>query len=1665
MLKHPRKLRLSLLSRGRRLNARAFLLSALLSAISAPPVQAQDDAPIHTWDGTVAVSHQVLEIVEGQRGSYNLWLTRQPAADGWFCFVHADGSTRPDHHDDPEGYNGIKWTPSIGWNFNVDNTQNPNAATRSRSISIEAVEDADKQNEVIEFTHEVWDADGNCPPRLHGIAKVTVRVIDDDGDAFLPSLSIGDAAVVEGGTARFEVRMSTSRDEAVTVDFQTADGTAVEGDDYTSESGTLTFAAGQTVRSISVSTVEDSFHEPEERFRVTLRNPSGATLADATGEGIISDDDQPEISIGNASVREGETARFEVRLSPSSTGTVTVAYATADDSAVAPGDYTSESGILTFTSGQTVQTISVTTMDDSEQESTERFMVTLSNASGARLIDASAEGTIRDDDGDPDMPELSIGNASVQEGATARFEVRLSPAATQEVTVAYATADDTAIEPDDYTSESGTLTFTVGQTVQTISVATIDDSEQEFAERFMVTLSNPSPFGVRLIDDTGEGTITDNDGDGGGDGGGSGGGNGGGNGGGSGGGNGGGSGGGFGPGDGDVDVPVNLSIDDASVEEGGTAEFVVSLTAEAGETVTVDFETVDGTAEAGSDYTADSGTLTFAAGETTRTISVSTLDDSIPEVREGFTVVLSNPSGAVLNDDTGEGTITDNDGGPTMPELSIGNARVVEGESAQFEVRLNPAAEQTVTVAFATVDDTAVARADYTPVAGRLTFPVGETTRIIFVPTLDDGEQEAEERFTVMLSSPSGAMLNDDTGEGTIIDNDHPAVLAIDDAPPVVEGGTAEFAVRLIGVSGAAVTVDFQTVDGTAEAGSDYTAASGSLTFAEGETVQTISVPTLDDGEQEADESFLVILSNPSGAVLNDDTGEGTIIDNDTQLPALVIDDAPPVVEGGAAEFPVRLSASSGRVVTVGYRTVDGTAQAGSDYTETSGRLRFEPGETALTISVALLDDAISEEEERFTVELREAVGATVSDGTATGRITDNDEPPGLAIEDAPAVVEGGTAEFPVRLDGASGRVVTVGYRTVDGTAQAGSDYTAASGTVTFQPGETVQTLSVAILDDEIPEAEESFAVELGQASGAAVSDGTATGRITDNDELPGLTIEDAPSVSEGDTAEFPVRLDASSGRVVTVSYRTVDGTALAGSDYTAASGTLSFQPGETSGVITVTTLADDMVEATEQFSLELSDPVGITLDDDTGVGTITDDVERRIELVNRTVLPEIGRALAFSAVRCRMDQVISGITPPGAEEPIIHLAPYLVPTSSGWTRTGGEPLPLEQVLGDPSFLIPSRDDDGGTGRFAAWGCGNYNNLSGGGRDGAVDWNGGIVGVHVGADVRIGSNLLAGLSISRSTGEFDYHAGAAGAGGGVYDVGMTGVHPYLAWSPSPDLDIWATVGHARGEITITDEVVGDPRTSGATLDSGLVGFSGLILANESTRLRLKGEAALAQLDAEGDGGLFTAMTAGLRRLRLGTEASHDYRFAGGGLLTPWGEVGVRHDGGDGETGAGLELGGGLRYRNPAAGWSTEGFGRWLAVHQGARQEWGFGARIRYAPRSSRYGPSVTVAPSWGDTTNGMQRLWEISAADPAMLDAPATRLDTRFGYGISALQGRGVLTPYTAVGLARGQGRRYRMGGRMAVGRSATISLETERRIRPAGKSYNGVRVRGVIRF
>ena len=1273
--------------------------------------------------------------------------------------------------------------------------------------------------------------------------------------------------------------------------------------------------------------------------------------------------------------------------------------------------------------------------------------MTLRDPAGATIADGSATGTITDND-DTALPALSIADADpVTEGDTVQFKVTLSAESQQVVTVAYATADGTAVQDADYVPATGTITFQPGDRTKTIPVTTIDDDEPESEEHFTVTLSNPD--GATLDDGSGQGAITDDD-----------------------------------------DAPPQLFIVDASADEGDTVEFTVTLTGTATQAVTVDFETADGTALAGSDYRQTSGTLTFPVGTETQTISVPTHEDDSAEADETFAVRLSDPDGATIEDDSARGTINDNDGGGGgLPILTIGDASpAAEGETALFSVTLSSVSSQPVTVSYATADGTARAGSDYTSTTGTLRFEPGDTTGTIRVSVLDDEIREATESFTVGLSDPEGATLVGASGAATITDDDQgrlPA-LAIDDAAPVIEGVAALFPVRLSAAVEQAVTVSYTTADGTARAGSDYTGSDGTLTFEPGTTLLTIEVATLDDDTEEQGERFTVGLSDPAGAILEDDTGTGTIRDDDGDtgdFPSLSIADAPPVVEGGTAEFPVTLSTAVEHVVTVAYATADGTARAGLDYTPATGTLRLEPGDTLGTIRVAVLDDETLEETEDFAATLSAPAGATLADATGRGTITDNDEGrlPALSIGDAPPVTEGQTARFPVTLSAPIEQEVSVAFATADGTARAGSDYVAKEETLTFPPGTTRRTVEIVTRQDEFVESEEKFTGGLSDATGAGVEDDSGTGTIVDDDlveGLPTLAIGDAPPVSEGAAAGFVVTLSPASEQVVRVSYRTQDDTAAAGLDYAAADGTLRFDPGETTRTIEVTTLVDELVEGPERFTVELSDSVAAVMTDATGVGTITEMAER-IAMVNRTVLPELGRALAFSGATCRFDRGLSGPMNRGGSQgrggylSLSHglASDRLTSNALASDRLSSDPqrspmheqLTLERALGDSSFLMPMQDEEGGPGRLSAWGCGDYRHLGGGG-NGGVAWNGEAFSMSLGADVRLGSNTLAGLSVSRSRGSFDYRAGGPGAeAGGAYDLRLTGVHPYVGWSVTPDLDVWGMVGHAWGELRIEDDLAAGPLLSGATLDSGAVGVNGRLLARGATSLTLKGEGALARLGIAGDGGVVDALAVNMRRLRLSTEARHELLLSSGASLTPWGELGLRHDGGDGETGAGLEVGGGLRYRNPQ-GWTTEGYGRWLAAHQGALREWGFGAVIRYDPGATGRGPSLSLMPGWGDTASGVRRLWE-RGADPTVPGAAGSRLDAQLGYGFAAFRGRGALTPFGTVSLDREYGRGYRLGSRLSLGRSANLSLEAERRERTAAAAVHAVFVRGTLGF
>jgi hypothetical protein len=339
-----------------------------------------------------------------------------------------------------------------------------------------------------------------------------------------PSLTIDDVSVAEGNsgttTATFTVSLSAPAPSTdITFDIATQDNTAtVANGDYVAR--TLTsqlIPAGQTSYSFTVTINGDVNIEPNELFFVNVTNVVGATVTDGQGAGTIQNDDAPALSINDVSLSEGNTGTktftFTIGLSAPAPSNVTFDIATQDNTAtVADNDYVAHAVTAqTISTGNSTATFDVTVNGDASIEADETFFVNVTNVSGATLADGQGLGTILNDD----SPQLTINDVTVAEPdsgtTTAHFTVTLSPTSTQTVMVNYTTADNTAIAPNDYLATNGTLTFTPGQSTQTIDVLVNGDTTNEaICETFFVNLS--SPVNAAVSDTQGIGSITDNDG-------------------------------------------------------------------------------------------------------------------------------------------------------------------------------------------------------------------------------------------------------------------------------------------------------------------------------------------------------------------------------------------------------------------------------------------------------------------------------------------------------------------------------------------------------------------------------------------------------------------------------------------------------------------------------------------------------------------------------------------------------------------------------------------------------------------------------------------------------------------------------------------------------------------------------------------------------------------------------------------------------------------------------------------------------------------------------------------------------------------------------------------------------------------------------------------------
>ena len=672
-----------------------------------------------------------------------------------------------------------------------------------------------------------------------------------------------------------------------------------------------------------------------------------------------------------------------------------------------------------------------------------------------------------------------------------------------------------------------------------------------------------------------------------------------------------------------------ISIEDVTVTEGSNnnAQFKISLSESSKKTVKVDYATANGTAAEGQDYQSRTGTVTFNAGQTTKTVNVPIINNQELEFEEQFVLNLTNPSNAITADRQGIATILDDDT-EGKAAISINDVTIMEGnggtKNAEFVVRLSQASDRRVRVDYQTAEstiDSATAGSDFRFKKGTLTFKPGQISKTIKVPIIGDRDYEATEQFFVLLSAPVNGTLTDDVGLGLIENNDKNVSVSIDDVT-IREGNRgqqeAEFVVSLDGASDVKVIVDYRTADSTAIGGSDYRTKTGTVTFQPGQKRQTIKVPVLGDKEIENDELFWVNIYNPSNSEIDRAWASGTIKNNDN-LPSISVKNTS-VTEGNRgskdAEFILTLDKTSKEAITVDYATANETAEAGSDYEQATGRITFKPGQKRKKIQVPVLGDTDREEDETFQLSIANATNATIDRDSAQGTIKNNDFSSIVSISDVTVAEKDRgwpKAQFTLSLDEANDKLVKVKYTTADDTAKADQDYQAKSGWVTFQPGQTSKKITVRVKGDKTFEEDETFFVKLTDFQRAIAANTQAVGTIQNDDEgiIPVVSVDDVTikerNPGNNNQAKFTVSLSEASNQTVTVDYQTADSTAIVGSDYRAKTNTLSFKPGETSKTVNVVVLGDREVENDEFFWLQIAHPTNATIGKKWGLGTIAD--------------------------------------------------------------------------------------------------------------------------------------------------------------------------------------------------------------------------------------------------------------------------------------------------------------------------------------------------------------------------------------------------------------------------------------------------------------------------
>ena len=1056
-------------------------------------------------------------------------------------------------------------------------------------------------------------------------------------------------------------------------------------------------------------------------------------------------------------------------------------------------------------------------------------------------------------------------------------------------------------------------------------------------------------------------------------------------------------------------VPAVSVSAGADVTEGGDAVFTVTASpapaAELAVSVTV---AADG--EYG--VTAGSRTVTVPTGGSA-TLTLATTSDDTDEPDGSVTATVAAGEGYTVGDPaSGSVSIQDDDEPPPVePAVTIaaGASPVTEGGDATFTLTASPAPASPLTVSVTAAVDgaygiTAGERTVTLPTAGSATLTLA---------TVNDDTDEPDGSVTVTLNDGEGYTVGAPASGSVSIEDDDlppPVVTVTASTAPVTEGGDAVFTVSASRAPDADLAVALEVADAP---DSDFVAGGDegarTVTIPDGATSVVFTLATANDATDEPDGVVTVTVKAGEGYTVGAPASDTLSIEDDDLPPPVVsiAAKAASVTEGGAATFTLSADRAPAADLTVTL-AVSETGDHVAAETEGAATAVIAKGETQAAFSVATVNDDADEPDGVVTVTLEAGEGYAVSasQGAATVTVSDDDAAPGpmLSVADV-TVTEGAWMEFTVRLSAPSAGGVSVKVSTRDSTPASATarDYWPLSGrTVSFRAGETERSVGVIVYDDSHDEGSETFEMVLSDARGAPIGDGVAVGTIVNDDPMP---------------AAWLARL----GR--TVAEQALDGIAgrIAAPRTPGMQGTLAGR-------------ALDFGAPDHGHAGPDHPPAGAPALGGTGSVALSDAV----------------RGFASHSGRLGTGDDAAGV-------------------GGGFGEAQSHAMTAREALLGSSFTLTGETDASG-GSMAFWGRGSQSRFDG--REGTFSLDGEVTTGMLGADYAR-DEWLVGLALAQSTGEGGYRdtgvsprpdgqscpdamdaaaralcAGAVRAGDGKVEASLTAALPYASLQASERLELWGALGYGAGEVTLKTALGGRYR-SDTTWRMAAAGLRGDLLTppteGSGPALALTSDALWARTSSEKTRHL-AASRSDATRLRLGLEGSWRMALDGGApgaesgaSLTPKLEVGARHDGGDAETGFGIELGAGIAWVDPALGLTLDVSGRTLLAHEdGDLEDRGYAASLGFDPRpASERGPSLSLRRELGArATGGLDALFQSAPLDDRTDSEATGRWSMEAAYGFRAFGGRYTGSPHVGLGLSAAA-RDYSLGGRWTPAESA----------------------------